>query len=76
MNSELGTFQLSEIKAPIPADIRPGDLVQWARWYMMHRINGGRDIGETEFCYIGMPRCFEDKEPPKAWLASVLERRV
>lgn len=40
-------LQFHEVKAPIPKDIRPGDLVQWAGWYMRHLMAGGKKLDGT-----------------------------
>lgn len=39
-------LQLHELKEPVPKDMRPGDIVQWATWYTRHLLNGGRKIEE------------------------------
>lgn len=37
-------LQLSEIKYPLPKKIAPGDLTQWAAWYVRHLLNGGKRL--------------------------------
>jgi hypothetical protein len=44
-------LQPHEIRAPIPAVIIPGDLVQWAGWYMQHLLNGGRRLDGSRQTY-------------------------